>query len=171
MPSRVIRSNLRQAIARKDNAFRAEARGVLESTGGALVRRHQEVTREWSNKPRFIPKLIIKANFMSVEVKVDKRRKKEAEIWGYVDRGTEPHIIRPRRRGGKLFFRTGYSARTAPIAKFGQGDGRSRGSFVSKDEVHHPGNKARLFTKTFSNEAAPKFRRAIENALRRAMRR
>lgn len=171
MPSRVIKSNLRKSIARKDTAFRAEARGVLETTGGTLIRRHAEVIREWKNKPRFIPKYIYKADFMSVEVKADQRRKQAAAIWGYVDRGTKPHIIRPRRRGGKLVFRTGHSARTAPVAKFGQGDGRSHGSFVTKDQVNHPGNPPRLFTKTFSDEAAPKFRRLLENALRRAMRR
>jgi len=65
-------------------------------------------------------------------------------IYGYVDLGTKPHIIRAK-RAKYLRFRGGYSPRTQPN-KLASGASSRSGSWVQKQVVHHPGNKPRNFS-------------------------
>lgn len=80
----------------------------------------------------------------------------DLEIFIYVDEGTKPHIIRPKKPGGRLAFQSNYSARTAPVALYGQGTGKKSGPWQYRTEVHHPGNEARQFTKTILARAVAK---------------
>lgn len=85
----------------------------------------------------------------------------DLQIFIYVDEGTVPHIIRPKKPGGRLAFQTGYSARTAPIAQYGVGTGKKFGPKVFRTEVHHPGNEARQFTKVILGRAISKLKQYV----------
>lgn len=80
----------------------------------------------------------------------------DVQIFHYVDKGTRPHVIRPKKPGGRLAFQPGYSPRTAPIAQFNVGTGLKSGDTIFRAEVHHPGTKAREFTKTILAKAMTK---------------
>ncbi|TXH48261.1 MAG: hypothetical protein E6Q97_25090 [Desulfurellales bacterium] len=171
MPSRRIGQSFRQTLIRTDKRLRAELAGALETTGGKLKRMHEDVVRGWEHQPRFLVETRLTTTLLSATVKPDMRRRREALIWIYVNYGTKPHVIRPRKPGGKLKFQTGYSAKTAPGAAYNVGDGKARGDWVQKDSVNHPGTEARGFTGTFTKQVKPEFDRNVENAIRRAIRR
>ena len=94
-------------------------------------------TRTWRRRPKF---LIKKPKFGVRDIyTID-------EIYSYVSGGTRPHVIRARRRGGRLaFFRSGFRPKTRR-----QYIGSNKGSpatsnFVRPESVMHPGNKPREF--------------------------
>lgn len=72
-----------------------------------------------------------------------------AEIWGYVNSGTRPHLIRA--HGRTLAFEVGGETVFTPV-------------------VHHPGTKARNFDEMIAAKHRPAFRALAENGLRRALR-
>lgn len=91
-----------------------------------------------------------------------------APIWIYVDKGTKPHEIAAK-NVPLLKFQTGYSARTAPVAKYNQGTGTANGAWVTKAVVQHPGNEARKFTETIIDELDPPFPDRIQAAIARGI--
>ena len=168
MPSQVIRSGGRNAVLAKDRQLRLELTRITLDIGEQLAEKHRQVTRNWSKRIRFTVRQVVEPGFIGVEIVPAGRDKR---IWRFVDKGTHgPYIIRAKKRGGMLAFRTGYQPKTAPVARVLQG-GKATGKWVKKVQVIHPGIRPRKFTKTFDRELRPEFRRQVNNAIRRAMRR
>ena len=67
------------------------------------------------------------------------------KIYGYVDRGTRAHVIRPR-NGKRLAFKGNYRAKTSPNT-IGSRSGGASGATIFAKAVRHPGVKARNFSK------------------------
>lgn len=133
----------------------------VQSTG-------RDAVREWRNKPGFGE--TVYNGFDRIEFLVKPTGSaKVVRIFGYVDLGTKRHLIFPKIPGGMLKFRTGYSARTQPIAKYNQGSGQSFGSWVSKAYVNHPGNKARLFLQTFAEKLIPDLQTRVQMEITKAI--
>lgn len=111
----------------------------------------------WKRKPEF-----------ETEVELNSRRGRfavmtEDEIYRYVDEGTKPHIIRPK-RASRLYFQAGYSAKTTPRV-IGAKQGGASGPEVYAKAVQHPGTKAREFAKTL----AKKYKRTFGKSMQKAM--
>lgn len=91
------------------------------------------------------------------------------EIYGYVNHGTEPHIIRPRNPGGVLAFQSGYQAKTIPNVAFSRAGG-AFGPTVHAREVNHPGTEARNFDDAIANRVQSRivslFNLGMRNAIR-----
>lgn len=165
MPSRIVKNNLRKRLVEADKTLRKELKKVAQDTARVLKRDHERVVANWSHKVKFgyiyqVDKNLISANIYAYGA--------NRHIWFFVNDGTKPHIIRPK-RAKFLKFRTGYSPRTAR-GGFG-GPGTSSGPWVSAAQVRHPGSAARNFTADISKRAAPRFRRETEKAFRKAIRR
>lgn len=166
MPSRVIRSNLRQSLVTMDRQVKLELRKETQKQGKYLLDQFLDIVADWRTKVGFRLQVRIQQNRITITVFAAGVNK---EIFGYVDEGTKPHVIKP--KGNKpLRFKTGYQPRTTPIAEYG-GMGKATGDWVSKREVYHPGIKAREFTITIGSEFEPLYRKAIENVFRRIVRR
>lgn len=118
-------------------------------------------TQTWTNKPKFDIKHT--ANSGEWIIKTDD------EIYGYVNSGTRPHIILPRKAGGRLrFFRTGFR----PKSRVGW-IGSNKGNSASKDEtfaksVHHPGTQARNFAKIIRIKWDKEWPRQLQRAIQAA---
>lgn len=164
MPSRVIRSNLRQKLLRADSTLRKELRGIAQETSKVLKRDHEKVVAAWKHKPKFGSVFKVRADVISANVYAFGVN---AKIWFWVNDGTKAHIIRPKNKG-LLKFQTGYKPRTAR-GGFG-GPGKADGNWVFAKEVRHPGTKARNFTKLIVRRAAPRFRSRVEKAFKKAVR-
>ena len=67
------------------------------------------------------------------------------EIYAYLNYGTKPHAIRPK-KARRLRFRGGYTSKTVP-GRLNTRPGGSSGDYVSAKEVQHPGTDARNFDK------------------------
>lgn len=165
---RLVRSQLRQELLRHHARMREEVNQEMRDIGEELKAWHDLVVRDWTNRPGFEIFYVIGPYRIVVGVRPTGRN---AMIWQYVNEGTDPHLIFPRAPGGKLKFRTAYTARTAAVAKVNPAGGRSSGPWVTKDFVNHPGSEARQFTETFEDNLRKDFRRRAENAIRRGIRR
>lgn len=128
----------------------------------------RDTVREWRNKPDFGETVYIAQDYMEITIK-PKGNRKVVSIFGYVDLGTKPHIIMPKVPGTKLKFRTGYSARTQPIAQYNKGSGQSFGSWVTKAFVNHPGTKPRLFMKTAMEKLIPSLQVRVQQEITRKL--
>ena len=171
MPSRVVRSPFRAELIRRDRKVKKEVREELTLIGNLVIGELDEGVSDWTNQPEFKKTLTLQPALIAVLV-TTKGRKKANKIFKYVDEGTKgPYYIFPKKKGGRLRFKTGYDPKTQPPGKFKAGTGQSFGEWVSKEFVLHPGIKARNFIKTIDENIKPTFRRRIENALRRGMRR
>lgn len=93
-------------------------------------------------------------------------------LWIWVSGGTEgPYDIpaEPRPIGFPLRYRKGYKPRTGRGYRY-RGPGKATGPWASAHQVSHPGIKAREFEKHINRFYTPKYRRHMENALRRGAR-
>lgn len=95
----------------------------------------ERCTATWENQP----------TFTITEVKDGLIIGTDDPIFGYVDEGTPPHTIAPKRRTF-LRFRSGYTPKTSP-GQIGSGSGGASGDVVfTRKPVNHPGTRARRFT-------------------------
>lgn len=154
---------------------------ALKAHGEDVKKSFDDVVSDWSSasRPVFEVKVHTWSNELQVIVKPKRTRSRRggaqpAEIFEYVDKGTSPHVIRPRpgnKRGLLVFVWGGhgsYRPKTLPVAQAHAGDGRVRGGkFRSFKQVNHPGTDARLFSETIERETNPDFVKVIEAAFRR----
>lgn len=144
----------------------------------------ERVVSNWSSgsKPKF--KTDIKVTTDKIEILTVVRRGQRlpnsnsttADLWKWIDQtGTRPHKIKPKKAGGKLRFVWGgkgsYQSKTdANPARYG-GSGVVRGGqVVYRKEVEHPGFKPRKFTEAISRDLLPVFRKGIDAAYKRGLR-
>ncbi len=88
--------------------------------------------------------------------------------WRYVDEGTRPHIIRPR-RAKRLRFQSGYSAGSSAGQLFTSRGGAS-GATVFRPYVKHPGTKARNWSRVIARETEKPLTSWMEAAMKKAAR-
>lgn len=85
------------------------------------------------------------------------------EIWKYVDEGTRPHIITPK-RGKVLMFGPGSRPKTS-VRVIGSSSGTPGGPTVVAHKIHHPGTTAREFTETVQEKWDAELPKRISAAL------
>jgi hypothetical protein len=93
------------------------------------------------------------------------------DLWRVLDKtGVKPHIILPKRQGGRLAFQTNYQPHTRPIARSG-GPGRATGPKVFARKVNHPGFPPRKFSEAIGKRLRRQFGQAIDRGIRIGARR
>jgi len=122
-----------------------------------LVLDLEQTHATWRTPVRWIVK--IRAHEVEVRTK--------SQVWAYVDQGTRPHIIRPRRRR-RLVFRAGYRAKTRP-GSIVSGAGGPFGPIVVARQVLHPGTKARGFTQRLRAKWNKKWPHMLQRAIAEAL--
>lgn len=161
----------RNPIEELNKVALAELGVAMDQTKTALVKSHEIVVADWDHQPGFAARKFITPELLSVTVFPTGEHKK---IWIFVDRGTKPHEIRPK-RARKLKFPSGkYVPKTLPRpARTVSGGGKTVGGDgpIFADVVKHPGSEGRNFTKEIAEDIEPDFKRVTENAFRRINRR
>lgn len=116
-------------------AGKAQIKKSLDDLATEAKGMFAETTSTWKNKPA-----------INVESVGNKRIIRiEGKIYGYVDKGTPPHPIYPR-RARVLAWPGGFRAKTRPNV-IGSSGGGSGGKMVfAKYVLKHPGTKARNFS-------------------------
>lgn len=131
-----------------------------------------EQVANWEHKPSFAVTWVIKRGDVIVNANPGGRN---AKIYRYVDEGTKPHVIRPK-RAKALVFRWGgpgsYVPKTTPGNVPGApptygGPGMARGRIRRFAKVNHPGNKPRNLTPLAYSRYRPEFEREITAAINR----
>lgn len=174
----IVFKSIRPATAFKSSIFREEIRNAAQAMALKIKKDFEATTKTWADKPEFKVEVNVgRAAGGYVATKAGTPAGAEIsvttddEIYGYVDEGTKPHVIRPRRRGGLLAFKTGgYRAKTRPQV-IGSTAGRPGKNQVFAKEVHHPGTKARKFTQVIHKKWQATFRKEMDAAIKRAAKR
>lgn len=135
--------------------FRAAIATELEREGKTIVREYGYTTQTWKRKVRFEMKIFPDGQMI---VGTDN------EIFGYVDEGTRPHVIRPR-LAKALRFNTVFRAKTSP-GQLTSRPGMSAPPVAVRMEVHHPGTKPRNFTKLMTKRSEPRFSKNMARAMK-----
>lgn len=117
-------------------------RKAVHDTGMNIKKAFENTTSTWETDVKFTMRSTFTGTEAKIEVSTDNK------IYGYVNEGTPAHIIRPR-RARMLAFQTGYRAKTRPRS-IASGPGGASGPMAYANVVHHPGTKAREFTKYVS---------------------
>lgn len=170
MPRILIRP-IRTRAARLDFAqIVAEVGAEMDSTvKPVLIEEHAKITADWAHKVEFKARKVMTEKMIAIDVWATGENK---AIWRYVNEGTKPHVIRPR-RAKSLRFRWGgpgsYKPKTAVGGGYG-GPGVPSGPERHFMYVNHPGNDAREFEKHIANKMRTWYRGRIEAAFKRGVR-
>ena len=91
------------------------------------------------------------------------------DLWGMLDKGTRRHVIRAKKRGGYLAFNSKFKPKTRPnvIASYAGSHG---GPMVYRQQVTHPGTKARNWTVAIQKKAKPWIQKRMVKAFEEAVR-
>lgn len=146
-------------------SLRSELRDAMEELQDGVQKDFESTVSTWRNSVDFATRLTV-GNAITLQVSPSGSG---AEIWGYVNEGTRPHVIRPR-TARVLAFRTGYRAKTRP-GRIKAGSGGASGSTAFAQQVFHPGTEGRDFTGLIADKWKPEFKRIGENAMRRVAKR
>ena len=165
-------------VTRSRRAFvnAPQVKKVLEKALDGEVKPHfidefDKVVANWKHKPTFKGRKFITADALSVTIYPEGAKSKE--IYGYVTKGTRPHVIRAKNVPYLVFMWGGpgsYKSKTAPGGKFGGPGIVVGGELTVRRQVNHPGNAARDFEGVIRKKEKPWFSRTMENAWRRAIR-
>ena len=110
---------------------------AVYKSAGLTLKDLQSTVSSWSNKPKFDVTITKTGNDYSVTAGTDD------VIYGYVNNGTKPHDIKPR-RSKYLRFSSGYVAKTR-VGIIGSIPGGAFGSDMFSKGVFHPGFPGRKF--------------------------
>ena len=145
----------------KLKAFVAEFEKEAKATANDIELDFELTTATWEHQVDF-EKLVDVDGPASVDIFVGT----DDEIYGYVNDGTEEHIIEPK-GPYPLSFQSGYKAKTSP-GKMTARTGGAFGPAVFAAWVLHPGTEARNFDEEIQKVWKPKFKRRMEKAMKRA---
>lgn len=121
----------------KASEFRQAFEKAALKTAHLVERDLKSTTRTWTHQPKFSVNVLPIDNPYTIIAGTDD------DIYGYVDAGTRPHTIRPK-RSKYLRFYSGYRSKTR-VNIIGSREGGSSGEAVFRQEVHHPGFAGRNF--------------------------
>lgn len=118
----------------------------------------ENTTKTWNHKPDF--------ELTEDEGSHDYRiaTGTDDEIYGYVDAGTRPHIIRPK-RSKYLRFQSGYKAKTKVGVINSYPGGPFGADVYTRTFVLHPGFQGRKFTATIAKRRQKTFEQEISQAI------
>lgn len=142
------------------DAMRLQLLNDVRKVGTGIKADFEKTTATWKTQVKF-------------EVQVSLAGGPQAEvfttnkIYGYVDKGTEPHVILPKRKKALSFVWGGpgsYRPKTRP-GVIGSSGGGATGDRVAFKGVLHPGTKPRNFSKEIQKLWTPRFKRAMEASM------
>jgi len=139
--------------------FDRESAKTLNDIIKKAEREFGKTVATWKRKPDFKVDRATSSKLVAVVSTMD-------EIYGYVVRGTKPHVITPK-RAPALRFQTGFTSKTTP-RKIGSRRGGSSGRMVSAKIVHHPGTTAREFDIVIAEQLQPELVKEVRKAIKKA---
>lgn len=144
-------------------------RDEFERYAPHLVKDLQRTTAHWTGeKPVFKPLIRV---WMDREMVLEIRLagpEKGVNKWIWINEGTKPHVIRPR-RARHLHFQTGYTAGSKPGSTFTM-RASTGGDWRAALEVNHPGTQAREWSRLIEANHQRPFERWMGAAMAKAAR-
>lgn len=158
---------------------RAEVVKKLEPVAEAAVIARRRVVANWSNKPDWQYRIMVKPDAIRVIIQLKRPKSLSGgsgntnDLWKWIEKGTKPHKIpkQPKQKGFLVFEWGGpgsYQAKTgANPARYG-GPGRVvSGTTQYRKQVQHPGFPGRNFTQAINKDLRSKFNNAVDAGYRK----
>lgn len=158
--STVVKLKVLKPQTLKQKEMRLELLNGLRAAARAVEKDYKATVSTWNKKPKF--ETVIALGKTKAEFLVGT----DDPIYRYVDEGTKPHIIRPR-RAKVLRFSSGYTPKTQPNV-IGSSAGGASGSEVFSAVVNHPGTEPRNFSKVINLKHKVSFKKIMHESMRRA---
>lgn len=131
---------------------------ALDQTGNIIRSDFRKTTATWKRPVSFH-----KTGPRKLKGELEVIVSTDNEIYSYVEYGTKPHPIVPKKKGGRLVFRAKYKSKTRPRL-IGSRRGGSSGPIVIARRVMHPGTQPRQFSATIAKERDKDLRRLVKAA-------
>ena len=151
-PINTSRLKLPSLLGMVQKEAKKEAEKIQKEFGGTV--------RTWKKKPRFT---ITMQDGGSFEVGTDNA------IYGYVDQGTKPHVIRAKNAPYLSFFRTGFVSKTKANNLNVRAGRTANKDFTQVKQVNHPGTEPRNFTKLIRNRSQKRYPVNVAKAIKQKM--
>ena len=151
----------------------AETKAVIKD----IQKDFEKTTSTWKNQPTFegartASRTETDGRRFTIYVGPKIAQSPQYEIFGYVDQGTRPHKINPKKPGGVLAFMWGgpgsYKAKSRPGKLRSYAGGIKGGALTFRRWVQHPGTKARDFTKTIEKKWDKLVKGRFDKAMQKA---
>lgn len=146
----------------KASEFRQAFEKAALKTANLVERDLKSTTRTWTHQPKF------SVNILPTNVDYTIIAGTDDEIYSYVDAGTRPHPIRPK-RSKYLRFTSGYRSKTR-VNIIGSREGGSFGDEVFSKGVNHPGFAGRNFLAQIARRRQVTLEQEISQAIAKVMR-
>ncbi|MFC1960977.1 hypothetical protein ACFLYO_09730 [Chloroflexota bacterium] len=171
---RRVKADHRQNMVKQFARTKTQFQKLAETEADTIQKDFEAVVADWQpeNQPRFVREVTVQKEQIGILVRPDKRQR-AGQIFTYVDKGTEPHEIKPKpsNKSGRLAFQLHTQAITRPVGQHGLRPQGPLGSWVRPQKVNHPGSKARQFSETIHKKSPRRFRKNSENLFRQMARR
>ena len=161
MPSAVVIKAIKPKRF-NDKAMTERLRYHAKKVAAEMAKDYEATTKTWQHKPEFKQAVSAGKGLEGVVAEVSTTDK----VYGYVDQGTKPHIIRPK-RAKRLAFPSMFSPKTTPRV-LGSVPGMRGPQDTFAMEVHHPGTKPREFSKMIEVKWTPRFKARMQDAMKDA---
>jgi hypothetical protein len=149
----------------KVDKVRLKLLNELRKEGRIVQREFEKTVRTWQGERPKFEVLIGLTGKDATAVIGPTGSDKAVSKWTFLDEGTKPHAIKPKKKPA-LAFRSGFQAKTTPNL-ITSSTGGSFGPFVhlrKGQSVKHPGIKPRNWTKIVVKQRSPKFAEAMSKA-------
>jgi len=134
---------------------------TLNGTAKAIKVDFDVTTQTWQHRPSF--KIASPSEYVR-EISTND------DVYAMLEVGTKPHVIRPKKPRGILRFTVPFRAKTVPNA-IRSNKGSKGNTLVVARVVHHPGTKARNWSKVIAKkwnaQIGVTFQRAIDAEVNR----
>lgn len=139
--------------------FDRESAKTLNDIIKKAEREFDKTVATWNRKPDFKTERATSSKLIATVSTMD-------EIYGYVVRGTRPHVITPK-AAPALRFQPNFTSKTIPRKITSRRGGRS-GRMVSARIVRHPGTEARDFDIVIAEMLQPELVKEVRNDIKKA---
>lgn len=144
----------------------------LRPVGQAHVDAREKIVSDWDTDVEFGYRISVTGKQVTLTIVVENDGAQVSDdftvgdLWKALDKtGVRPHVILPKKQGGRLAFQTNYQPHTRPIGRSG-GPGRATGPTVFAKKVNHPGFAPRHFSRVINKKLDRRFRAAIDKGVR-----
>lgn len=138
---------------------------AMDEECGTMIKDFEKTTQTWDHKVEFYQVAAQLSGSKAIAAAGT-----DDDIYRFVSRGTQPHLITPSDDSGFLAFQTGYGDKTSKGIKGiedGAQPGGHFGDFVYAKQVQHPGNSPRLFEEAMQALHRDSFKDRIAAAIAR----
>lgn len=155
-PKLKIRGGTSEKLAKE---WRKDMRRAASNTRKQIVRDYKRATRTWKTDLDIKVRQFARGDEIKFVTSVNN------PIFRYVDKGTEPHIITPKRAPALIFKVNGFVPKTKP-GRLTAKSGKQGKKTVAAQRVKHPGNEPRDITGRIAERAARKLGEEYDRAIR-----